>query len=289
MTTINPLQFTQQLYNLNLFNYDINRDGDISFSSYRDLLAGTLTSAMLDIDNFDFNVFLGLADILSYFNTYKNTFNSLLNSIGGSISVNGSMVNLMMDRFVPIATQSGSVTNYDFQSIPNTYKHLFVVGLVGKQNTSASPVDMKVAMNGVTSGSNYYSARYDMAYSTVSPFYIENLSGSYTDRMTVGDIPYAMDIQANVRRNGFPVFIFIPNYRDTITLSGRPVMSFTGGITYQTSASPLNPPEFRIVLCGGTWMSTTAINRLTFTNYIRNTGTTVTFSENSKLTLYGIK
>lgn len=170
----------------------------------------------------------------------------------------------MPNTYILIASataSSGSVSTFDFTSIPNTYTDL-CVKLSGRGAGGYNATDTYVTFNGSTSS---YSGRYFMKDSTTSA---PQASTSATSKFITGFIP-ATQPTANVFGN---LEIYIPNYASSNykSILSDAVTENNGTIKW-------------ILTSSGVWANTAAINQVTL---IANGDS---FAQNSTAYLYGIK
>ena len=162
--------------------------------------------------------------------------------------------------FESIATASGNgITNITFSSIPATYKHLQIRGIINV----AAATSAKFQFNGDT-GSNYA---------------VHNLFGNGTAVTTYGTASRTIiDLARNVAfpsdANIYGAFIFdVIDYASTSKY--KTTRSFQGTNTNGSSAQGVD-------LESGLWMSTSAINSINL-NFYSNGGSA------TSIALYGIK
>ena len=161
-------------------------------------------------------------------------------------------------------TAAGGESSLSFSSIPGTYKHLQVRGIIKDASAGANFTSGNFQFNS-DSGTNY--ARHDLngngssasASGTASTFYIGPL-----------DVPYA-----GLTSIFGAVIIDILDYAST---SKYKTARFFAGL--DTNNATL---KGSVDLASGLWMSTSAINSITF-----GTGTANGFAAGSTFALYGI-
>lgn len=159
---------------------------------------------------------------------------------------------------------SSSQATFDFQSIPNLYRHLRVIPL-GRGDTAAFLANPLMRMNN-DSGSNYYGGQRLHANGST----VVTADGASTTSLECGRIP-AASAAAGIAAT---LYIDIPFYRETtFHKTFQTVMGFNGnysaGNAYESIYS-------------GNWLNTAAIDRLTFSLNAGN------FIAGSIATLYGI-
>jgi hypothetical protein len=156
------------------------------------------------------------------------------------------------------STASGSSGTFDFQNIPQTYKHL-ELRIVCRSASGTSGINMPAQFNGDT-GANY-SGHY-VAGNGASTF------GSNFPGQNVTSFNYGWAAGNNDAANMFGASIaLIPDY--TSTSKRKTVKTLN-----------VNPAATLIGVWGGVWQSTAAINRVVFS--------CGTIAANSTACLYGI-
>lgn len=165
----------------------------------------------------------------------------------------------MANTFVKLATGSGGALTIDFQSIPQVYKDLVIIG------TLAHDLNFGYGTIPITFN-NDSSAIYDYAV----------ITGLWTRTVQYNTTQFAMEIVGTGSTSDelSPFVITIPNYASTTT--HKPFLwrvgVTSGAQTFQ-----------RIFEGGGMWKSTSAVNRITFTG---SSGTI--FRSISQINLYGL-
>lgn len=190
----------------------------------------------------------------------------------------GSKRSKFWDQSTVISTNSyesiGTVTvgssgqsTIEFTSIPSTYTHLQLRGIVRNANTSAGNLDMYMRFNG-DSGSTKYTAYMQFnGYGTSS-------KGAATSFNT-SSIAVAYQLRDGNSANYFTPFIIdIFDYKNTNKFKSS--KCFHGSNPAST--------EGHLTLRGGLWKDTSAINQITITSELG-----VNFVQYSQFALYGIK
>jgi len=183
----------------------------------------------------------------------------LLNTILGSLS---SGVAVSTSSYESIATfnATGSETTFTFNSIPSTYKHLQLRGIM--QRNGGTQLDVGLRFNSDT-GSNY--SFHDIVGNNSTVTATGNPSTNYA---------YIAIAPGTSTSNIFGVCIAdIHDYSSTT--KAKTVQSFTGKCT--------SPTDGTLKYCSGAWYNTNAITSITIYTFgdLMNTGTS--------FALYGIK
>jgi hypothetical protein len=170
--------------------------------------------------------------------------------------------------FESIATQSvsgSSVASLTFSSIPSTFKHLQIRGIVACTVTGTEVNGLTVSCNGDTTNTNYYRHNLWGTGSTASAFG----SNTYAGLVTNGFAPKT----GNTNMFG-GVVCDILDYKDT---NKYKTMRALAGVD-------VNSANGQIGLSSGVWMNTAAITSITLN---------ITFAGDiavgSTFALYGIK
>ena len=184
----------------------------------------------------------------------------MLNQIA---AIHGTGVAASTNSYESIATQSvasGTAASLTFSSIPSTYTHLQVRGII-RTDAGSNNWDLRIRMNS-DSGSNY--ARHSVRGEGSASGNAEGQASQtymWLDRAASGDANIFSGIVIDVLD-----YANTNKYKTMRGLSGN-----------DRNGSGI------IALSSGLWMSTTAINSLTFTLGSGN------FTQYSTLALYGIK
>jgi len=176
--------------------------------------------------------------------------------------ISGHLSSPSYDSIQTSSTGSGTTTAFTFSSIPSTYKHLQIRGLV----TASSIVNAFITFNGDT-GANYSwhwvggdgtNANVNKASATnqIVGFTSFNSTSSYTGAATIMDI------------------------LDYTNTSKYKTLRALNGFDDNTSHAGYIP----LTLSSGLWFSTVAITSITIT-----CSGGYTFNQGSQLALYGIK
>lgn len=178
--------------------------------------------------------------------TPSSEFLSTVSSTGTFTPPPTGAVQLISDKFLSIAT-----ANFDFTSIPQTFKHLaFLIDCIG----DAGAVAISIRFNG-DSGANYDYSR----------------DGGAASAQTVIN---ATDMSPNNALNAdrTSALLILPNY--AVAEAGHSILSLH---TWATAASMQSNGTG-----GGSWKTSAAINRVTL---FPNAGN---FATNSRCSLYGV-
>ena len=181
-------------------------------------------------------------------------------ALSGSLTTPGAKGAFVTGSFEGIAsyTVSGSaVSSYTFTSIPQTYKHLYVVAEIFS-TTVGEDVAIQVGNGSVDTASNY-SGGYTRHIST-SVSSISDLNNSRI-RLSDGGSP----------TSGYPTTLdmYIPMYSSTT--AHKPVMAHAGNSNRGND------------LVSGKWRSNSAIDTIKFYMLIGN------LDVNTKISIFGIK
>ena len=156
-----------------------------------------------------------------------------------------------------------AAASFDFTNIPQTYKHLMLMGNL-RGNTAATSVDNYLRINNVSSA-NYYDER--VGAIAASPSAAENIGA------TVAFAGRSAAATATANLTG-KVFILIPDYQETVRMPGGIYLNF-----YQIALTSGNV----VIIAGGFTLNVAgAINRITLTPSAGN------WDIGSRLTLYGL-
>lgn len=163
---------------------------------------------------------------------------------------------------------SGSVASIDFQSIPQNFRHLRLIGLL-RTDRVATTDGVAIRMNN-DSGTNYI-----WLYGTIrdsNTLATVDASGGGLDvRLELGPMP-----GASAPSNHFGSFdLFIPHYTLTSAYKAAQMMGHHVAVD--------SDQNIYFNIAGGTWQAVSAINRLTL---IPTTGPN--FVAGSRVTLYGL-
>lgn len=183
--------------------------------------------------------------------------------LNGIVALHGTGVPPVTNSYESIQTYvvgSGGTSSISFTSIPSTFKHLQVRGIIRPATNNA---DMKLTFNS-DSGSNYSRHRL-----------IGN--GSSIDATGAASSTYIGIFDANGLQTGtasvFGAFVIdVLDYANT-----------SKNKTVRVLSGNDNNGSGQVGLSSGAWLSTTATNSLTF---VMNTGNIAEFSS---FALYGIK
>ena len=167
---------------------------------------------------------------------------------------------------IATAVGTGSNSSITFSSIPSTFKHLQVRAIVKNDIADTSISSGGMAINGDNTNSNYAYHQLDGDGSTVSA------SGTSNSRPVYGRVP-----QANYTNIVGATIIDIQDYASTT--KNKTIRIFDGCDTNSTNGY--------IELRSGLWMSTSAVNSLTF--YAHSWSSSFYFTTATTFALYGIK
>jgi hypothetical protein len=168
--------------------------------------------------------------------------------------------------FVSIATAStsGTASTFTFSSIPSTYKHLQIRGLI----TASSIVNMEITFNGDTANNYYWHWLGGDGTNTAT-----NKATGLTNKIVSGLTSFS----STSSYIGAAMVMDVLDYTNTNKYkTSRAIAGFDDN-TSHAGYIPVN-------LSSGLWNSTAAITSITFTC----TGG-YTFNQGSQLALYGIK
>jgi hypothetical protein len=169
------------------------------------------------------------------------------------------------ESIATVTVGTNSPTSVTFSSIPSTYKHLQIRG-IARDSRSATWIDtMWLYCNADTTGSNYYS---HILYGSGSAAGADANAGVDSYGM-----PIAVTGATNVTTSFAPFVIDILDYANT---SKNKTVRSLHGIEDNTNG--------QMRLRSGLWMSTAAVNSLTFLG--GDAG--VFFQQYSSFALYGI-
>ena len=166
---------------------------------------------------------------------------------------------------IATVTAAGGEVGLTFSSIPSTYQHLQIRGILRKTGTAFGTTALGLRLNSDT-GANY--ARHGLQGNGSSA------SAEGVDNQTLITVGYCA-VPDNASSNIYgSTIIDIHDYKSTT--KNKTVRAFSGG---DTNGAGL------VSLASGLWMSTSAINSVTLTLALDST----TFVAGSTFSLYGIK
>jgi hypothetical protein len=171
------------------------------------------------------------------------------------------------ESIATVTVGSGGQSTMTFSSIPSTYTHLQLRGLIRNSNASAGSLDMHVRFNGDSGATNYtaYHIFYGQDTSTkgsAASFNTNHIAGAYFLR------------DGNSANYFTPVIFDIFDYRNTNKF--KSTKSFFGSNPASTNG--------RTAFAGGLWKNTSAITSIDLT-----VEGGFNFVQYSKFALYGIK
>lgn len=160
----------------------------------------------------------------------------------------------------------GAAAVIDFQNIPDTFQHLFILGS-GAMAGAILEANLEVRFNN-DSGANYNEQDVggDNASAVAAAAVAANEILMGQIKAASGDANHASQFQAH-----------IPNYKDTTFF--KTIMGQSGHIPNSTVA------DFAVRFAGGIWLDASAITRITL---LSTTGSAGNFVAGSTYTLYGL-
>jgi hypothetical protein len=174
----------------------------------------------------------------------------------------------MPNTLIPIQTVTvgaGGLSSIDFTNIPQNYTDLSIKFSVRATSSASARAEdtLVLALNNDTTGSNY-TVRYLRGNGASAGSGVgSGFAGSYAGEFN-GSTSTASTFTSGM--------VYLPNY------AGATNKSFSIDIVQETNASTAY-----MQLHASLWANTSAVNRLTFSNYNSNT-----FAQGSTFTLYGI-
>lgn len=187
--------------------------------------------------------------------------------IGIIASANWASANASSYDSIATATGTGSSNIITFSSIPSTYKHLQVRFISRSTQAATSIYDVQLSINGDTNVNSYAEHRLVGTGAAVSAS--GNASG------TAGYIPISGVAPGNSTTANIMGAAIVDIHDYASTSKNKTIRTFHG--------RDLNNTNGQIRLHSGLWISTSAINSLTFTLETGN------FTTSSTIALYGIK
>ena len=187
------------------------------------------------------------------------------NSIAGFLGT-GVAVSASSYESIATATGTGSSGVITFSSIPSTYSHLQIRGIVRSTSaTTGAPIATLLTVNGNSTTTNYITHELTGNGSTASASSTTGVAGVYLNS-TVARDNVASGLQG-------VLIIDLPDY--TSTTKNKTFRALTGYDSNDTNG--------RINLQSGLFINTGAVTSITLTAEANNWTTTSTFA------LYGIK
>ena len=189
----------------------------------------------------------------------------MLNSLIGIIASSGGVtVSNSYESIATVTVGASSQANIDFTSIPSTYTHLQIRGIVRLAGASSNRFDyMRVGNGSIDTASNY---SYHSLYGNGSSALVD--AGASTSSMPIGNVTNAFQ-SASV----FATFVIdILDYANTSKY--KTIRSLVG---FDNNGSGV------VTFSSGNWRSTSAINT------IRLFGSGEDTVQYSSFALYGIK
>lgn len=185
----------------------------------------------------------------------------LLGTIGSSVQKASTAF-----ESIATATSTGSSATLTFSSIPSTYQHLQIRGIIRNANAGAGVNGIKITVNSDT-GANYaYHVLYGNGTSAVA-------SASTSQNNIYANIGLGNGNAADLFS---PVIIDLLDYQSTT--KNKTFRIFGGNDTNTASTS------YTIELQSGLWMSTSAVTSITL-----QPNSAVNFVNKTTFALYGIK
>lgn len=160
----------------------------------------------------------------------------------------------------------GSSTTIDFQNIPATYKHLF---LIGQARFTGAVTEALIEARFNNDGTGVYNEQ-DLIGDGATP--ATNAAINQTE-ITLGKVPGG---SATANHAG-QVSAHVPNYAETNLYH-----TINGEYSHIRDDTTTN---FETGISGGVWKNTAAINRITL---LSTTGSAGNFATGSRFTLYGL-
>jgi hypothetical protein len=165
-------------------------------------------------------------------------------------------------------TSDGIMTAYDFQNIPQTYKHLKIIGTVRMTNSGVNPWEFFAGSFNEDTGSNYNTQH--IRFGNAS--FIAG-SNSLTDGIPFGNLNDSNSAAGLVS----PFEILIPNYAEEV---------FYKTTIQQSILINTNPSQNSLNFDGSIWKNTNAITSIQLYNW--NAPGTVLIAGNTA-SLYGLR
>lgn len=250
--------------NLNLFTYNLKRDGDIGFDDLRSFINGSGSSSnMVKIDNWAFQQPIILSAILSSFSGSETLVSGSLNSIDGILGNSASQISEFSNRFEVIGSFTGS-GQADFSSISQDYENLIILG-VASVDYPYYFANIAVDFNGDVSGSAYETVQYGSSGSVYGGGSInksETLSGSNISQIILGKVT-----GNSIANSAGSIFAMIPNYSSNggFYKTAMGMSALTSGsyeFVSDYSGSAAHPQWVSTDLSGGVWKNNVSINRI---------------------------
>jgi hypothetical protein len=220
-------------------------DGAALYSTWQNSMSGSVGSNMVKIDNFSGSASGSLTRLSGSASGSMATVTTLLNSVSGSLTALSACAVSIDGKFKKLYEFSG-VGQADFDSIPQTYKHLVIIGTAAA-NKYINSMGIGCDFNGDANPSNYIDlAWYNSKMSSILSETIASVENDAT--VCFGYIPGSLPAGY-----GGPFFAIIPNY------------SISGGF-YKTglgiSAYTIPTTSGMASISGGVWKNTDPITRL---------------------------
>jgi hypothetical protein len=188
----------------------------------------------------------------------------MLNSLIGIIASSGGVAVSNSYESISTVTLGSAASTITFSSIPSTYQHLQLRGVV-QASTASALEDCTIRINSDTTSSNYYTHR---LWGTGASAASQGFAGGGGYYLYQGVIP------ANSSTNIFGALVIdILDYANTNKNTTTRTLS---GVDLNGSG--------QVALCSGLWLNTAAVNTVTVSI---PAGTN--FNQYSQFALYGIK
>lgn len=190
-------------------------------------------------------------------------------SASGSIAMASSALNVIENKFKLLGTFTGA-SQADFTGISQAFTHIIILGTAAV-DTLASFASVGIDFNGDSGSTNYKTMRWGNSGSEYP--YTENITGSSTyGQITLGRV------NTSITDGYGSMFMgIIPDYSGSGSLY-RSAMGFS-------IFSDLNWAN--VAMQGGTWISTSAINRIRVFGSA-DSSTRLNFFDGTKIFIYGL-
>lgn len=246
---------------LNLILYNGGSDQSESFLTWTTDVAGSSVSNMTKIDSFAQQTSGCIVDLKNNISGSITSLNNSVSVLSGSVTTLNTNVNTANYKMQKLGEFSGA-GQADFNNLPQSHKHLLIMGVTGTAYTGISNV--VADFNGDANAGNYSSVQW--SYSGTPNF--EYLSPRLPGGIVIGNANTYSSLY------GTGLFAIIPNY------------SVSGGF-YKTASSFLGTIEnnYGVGIQGGQWRSTSPITRIRIG--VSYSGTRYNFIAGTKISVYG--
>lgn len=174
----------------------------------------------------------------------------------------------VFESITTLTASSGTVASFDFTSIPSTYKHLQLRGIVRATDGNDMPW---VRINNSSTSSDY------MWHNLVG----NGQSLSAGNGVGQGDTYFRFRPMANTNSPANSYAGFVMDILDYANTSKIKAIKIRGGHTHNLLHGTQSNPAF-IGISSGAYFQTSAINRITFI-------TSANYAQYSSIALYGIR